>query len=78
LSTGDLRGGEVELAHDLDAPLDGPGNGAGIRVDPQHPLYLLAVLLVGGEVEDLPDPPGLILLRTRTFFSVSISPTVSA
>jgi hypothetical protein len=54
LSTGDR---EVELAHDLDAPLDGLGNGARTRVDPQYPLYLLAVLFVGGEVEDLPDPP---------------------
>jgi hypothetical protein len=57
LSTGGSRRGEVELAHDLDAPLDGPGNGAEIRVDPQHTLYLLAVLLVGGEVESLLDPP---------------------
>jgi hypothetical protein len=54
LSTGDR---EVELAHDLDAPLDGPGDGTRIRVDPQHPLYLLTILFVGGEVEDLPDPP---------------------
>jgi hypothetical protein len=53
LSTGDR---EVELAHDLDAPFDGPGDGTGIRVDPQHPLYLLAILFVGGETKHLPDP----------------------
>ena len=46
-------GGEVELARDLDAPLDGPRDRARICVDPQHQLYLLAVLLLGGEVEDL-------------------------
>ena len=46
-------GGEVELAGDLDAPLDGARDGTKIGVDPQHQLYLLAVLLLGGEVEDV-------------------------
>ena len=51
-----LCGGEVELAGDLDAPLDRASNGAGIGVDSQHPLYLLAIFLVGSEAECLLDP----------------------
>jgi hypothetical protein len=48
-----LCGGEFEIARDLDAPLDGAGDGARIRVDSQHALYLLAVSFVCGEVEGL-------------------------
>src|SRR5918997_6155826 len=46
-------GGEVELAGDLDAPLDGARDGTKIGVYFKHPLYLLAFSLVGGEVESL-------------------------
>jgi hypothetical protein len=58
-----LCGGEFEIARDLDAPLDGAGDGARIRVDSQHALYLLAVTFVCGEVEGLLDP--LLLPQTH-------------
>ena len=51
-----LSGGEVELACDLDAALHGTGDRARVGVDLYYPLYLLAVSLIGGEVEGLLDP----------------------
>ena len=51
-----LSGGEVELARDLDAALDGSGDRARVGIDLYHPLYLLAIFLIGGEVEGLLDP----------------------
>ena len=51
-----LSGSEVQLATNFDAAPEGPSDGATGGVDSQHPLYLLAVLLFGGEVESLFDP----------------------
>ncbi len=50
------RRGEVELARDLDAPLDRARDRTVVGVEPKHPLYRVPILLIGGEVEDLPDP----------------------
>ena len=50
-----LLGPEVELARDLDAALDGSSDRTRVSVDVYHPLYLLAVFLLGGEVEGLLD-----------------------
>jgi hypothetical protein len=65
-------GGEVEFAGDLDAPLDGARNGTKIGVDPQHPLYLLAVFLVGGEMESLLDPPHHQTLVLRLYLPYGV------
>ncbi len=46
--------GKVELAGDLDAPLDGAGDGATSGVDLERPFYFFAVLLTSCEVEYLP------------------------
>ena len=73
LSTGKSCRGEGELANDLDAPLDGAGDGARIRVDPEHPLYLLAVLFVGGEVEDLLYPSDNEDLVLRLYLSQRVA-----
>jgi hypothetical protein len=51
-----LSGGEVEFARDLDATIDGSGDRTRVGIDLYHPLYLLAIFLIGGKVEGLLDP----------------------
>ena len=51
-----LRGREVQLAPNLYAFLDRPGDRATVSVHLEHPLYGLAVFLICRKVEGLFDP----------------------
>ena len=56
LADGTLLGGKVQLARDLYATHDGPGDRTALGVHVDHALYGLAILLLGSEVEGLLDP----------------------
>ena len=64
--------GELELARDLDALLYGTGDGTGVGVESEYPLYRSPVLFRGGEVEDLPYPLFLATNAAGLRFSATL------
>ncbi len=73
-SLGSLSGGEVELARDLYATPDRPGDGTAVGVNVEHALYGLAVFPVRGEVKgslDLYYSVRLALGSSRYLYSPS-------